>query len=77
MSFAKSDVSNSKGLSLLEFMHKKCGNQSISDICNQLEGKLDFENWSISKIIGKGAFAKVYLVQRNVTFNSNVEVTRK
>ena len=56
-------------MSLIEFVQHKSGNKTFEDICNQLEGKIDFENWNIMKVIGKGAFAKVYLVKRDKTIN--------
>lgn len=64
-----SDVSQTQGMSLIEFVQHKSGNKTFEDICNQLEGKIDFENWNIMKVIGKGAFAKVYLVKRDKTIN--------
>lgn len=52
-------------MSLLEFVQHKSGKKTYEEICNQLDTKIDFENWNIMKVIGKGAFAKVYLVRRS------------
>jgi len=56
-------------MGLLEFIEKKTkqADRNSQDACQQLCNKIDFENWTICKVIGRGAYAKVYLVYRRFT----------
>jgi serine/threonine protein kinase len=43
----------------------------------QLQNKIDCDNWTICKLIGCGAFAKVFLVRHNKTDKDTGEQTRE